>query len=110
MSVFATGGFVVFALIPSTIFMFVEDWTFFEAFYYCVITLTTIGFGDFIPSVAPPVEYAINIRNDSACFQAMVDSAHVFEISNITGLLVKCDPSRWPPGIEMVYNFYRSRV
>ena len=28
-----------FALIPSTIFMFVEDWTFFEAFYYCVITL-----------------------------------------------------------------------
>ena len=39
MSVFATGGFVVFALIPSTIFMFVEDWTFFEAFYYCVITL-----------------------------------------------------------------------
>lgn len=27
----------------------VEDWRLFEAFYFCITTLTTIGFGDITP-------------------------------------------------------------
>ena len=27
----------------------VEDWTLFEAFYFSVLTLTTVGYGDFTP-------------------------------------------------------------
>ena len=29
-----------------------EDWTVIEAFYFCIVTLTTVGFGDLSPTTA----------------------------------------------------------
>ncbi|MEX0783398.1 MAG: potassium channel family protein [Dehalococcoidia bacterium] len=37
-----TGGTVVFSLI--------EDWSVIDSFYFCVVTSTTIGYGDFTPT------------------------------------------------------------
>lgn len=42
-------GCLVFLAVPTLVFQKVEEWTFLESLYFVVITLTTVGFGDFVP-------------------------------------------------------------
>jgi hypothetical protein len=40
-------------LLTGTLFYWrFEDWTVIEALYFCVVTLTTVGYGDFSPTSA----------------------------------------------------------
>ncbi|KAL7645594.1 UNVERIFIED_CONTAM: hypothetical protein RMT77_003980 [Armadillidium vulgare] len=41
-------GFLVFIFLPPILFMHIEHWTYFEGVYFAFISLTTIGFGDFV--------------------------------------------------------------
>ena len=43
-------GFVLLSIIPAGIFSRIEDWHFSDAFYFTIITLLTIGFGDSTPT------------------------------------------------------------
>ena len=36
-------------LLPALFFAYIEKWGYFEALYFCFITLTTIGLGDYTP-------------------------------------------------------------
>ena len=47
-----------FLLLPSYVFKYVEEWSILDAFYFCIISLTKIGFGDFVPKTSPPDKYA----------------------------------------------------
>lgn len=42
----------VYILIGAIVFCFEEGWGFFESFYFVFISMSTIGFGDFVPKVS----------------------------------------------------------
>ncbi|XP_071490735.1 potassium channel, subfamily K, member 16-like [Diadema antillarum] len=46
-----------FLIIPAVIFMVIEGWGYQEAWYYCFVTLTTIGFGDYVVGTNPDIHY-----------------------------------------------------
>ncbi|XP_017546220.1 potassium channel subfamily K member 10b isoform X1 [Pygocentrus nattereri] len=54
---FILAGCIVFVTIPAFIFQHIEGWTALEAIYFVVITLTTVGIGDYVAGGDRKIEY-----------------------------------------------------
>ncbi|XP_051501134.1 potassium channel subfamily K member 10-like [Myxocyprinus asiaticus] len=54
---FILAGCILFVTIPAIIFMYIEGWTGLEAIYFVVITLTTVGIGDYVAGGNRRIEY-----------------------------------------------------
>ncbi|CAL8356756.1 unnamed protein product [Merluccius merluccius] len=52
-------GCLIFLVVPTLVFIEVEKWTFLESLYFVVITLTTVGFGDFVPGTGRGNDYVL---------------------------------------------------
>lgn len=46
-------GIVIFLFFPTLIFSYFENWSYSVSLYYSFVTLTTIGFGDYVPTFDP---------------------------------------------------------
>ncbi|XP_047453946.1 potassium channel subfamily K member 5b [Mugil cephalus] len=56
-AIFLLWGLLVHLVIPPFVFMFIEEWSYLEGIYFSFITLTTVGFGDYVAGVNPNIEY-----------------------------------------------------
>jgi len=77
----------------SVIYIFLEPWNYFEAIYFCVITLTSIGFGDYMPSHAGSRIFTVffvilGLGTVSACIQIAM-TAYEFKTTPLTASLGK---------------------
>ncbi|XP_076021645.1 potassium channel subfamily K member 10b [Genypterus blacodes] len=54
---FILAGCIVFVTIPAVIFKYIEGWTTLEAIYFVVITLTTVGIGDYVAGGNRRIDY-----------------------------------------------------
>uniref|UniRef100_A0A8C7SVC8 Potassium two pore domain channel subfamily K member 4 n=1 Tax=Oncorhynchus mykiss TaxID=8022 RepID=A0A8C7SVC8_ONCMY len=53
-------GVAIFVAVPTLVFQEVEKWTLLEASYFVVITLTTVGFGDYVAARLPRVNEPVD--------------------------------------------------
>ncbi|NP_001088981.1 potassium channel, two pore domain subfamily K, member 5 S homeolog [Xenopus laevis] len=61
-AIFILWGVLVHLVIPPFIFMKTEGWDYIEGLYFSFITITTIGFGDYVAGVNPNVNYNVLYR------------------------------------------------
>ncbi|XP_070692697.1 uncharacterized protein kcnk4a [Pempheris klunzingeri] len=71
-------GCLIFLAVPTVVFQKVEDWSFLESLYFVVITLTTVGFGDYVPGGG---------REDGMFFKPLVWLWIVFGLAYFASIL-----------------------
>ncbi|XP_004683420.2 PREDICTED: potassium channel subfamily K member 4 isoform X2 [Condylura cristata] len=57
-------GCLLFVLTPTFVFCYMEGWSKLEAIYFVIVTLTTVGFGDYVAGASP--------SQKSAAYQPLV--------------------------------------
>ncbi|XP_069743861.1 potassium channel subfamily K member 5a [Narcine bancroftii] len=56
-AIFIVWGLLVHLVIPPFVFKVTEGWSYIDGLYYSFITISTIGFGDFVAGVDPNASY-----------------------------------------------------
>ncbi|XP_074078766.1 potassium channel subfamily K member 2 isoform X3 [Macrotis lagotis] len=81
--IFILFGCVLFVALPAVIFKHIEGWSALDAIYFVVITLTTIGFGDYVAG-GSDIEY-LDIYKPVVWFWILVGLAYFAAVLSMIG-------------------------
>ncbi|XP_052105245.1 potassium channel subfamily K member 12-like [Mytilus californianus] len=81
-------GAVVVACCASAMYYPVEDWTYFEAIYFCFVTFATIGFGDYVVSQKDDYENRHFYRLGNFIF-IVLGCCCIYSLFNVTSIVIK---------------------
>ncbi|XP_071995860.1 kinesin-like protein KIF6 isoform X2 [Engystomops pustulosus] len=88
MGLFLTTGSLLFLVFPPMIFSYVEGWSYGEGFYFAFITLSTIGFGDYVLGTDPNKHY-ISIYRSLAALWIIFGLAWLAMVFNLVAEMVE---------------------
>ena len=57
----------IFAVLPALVLSYTEGWSYGESLYFAVVTLTTVGFGDYVPGMQTTYSLTARMAYD-VCF------------------------------------------
>uniref|UniRef100_A0A3B4UUR8 Potassium channel, subfamily K, member 2b n=1 Tax=Seriola dumerili TaxID=41447 RepID=A0A3B4UUR8_SERDU len=77
-------GCLIFVALPAVIFKHIEGWSTLESIYFVVITLTTIGFGDFVAGGSESPDY-LNYYKPVVLFWILVGLAYFAAVLSMIG-------------------------
>ena len=86
---------VIVIIIGTILFHFVENWRWLDSLYFCVTTLTTVGYGDFTPQTdAGKIIFIFYILSGLGILFAFVNAFSRKIIEYRMGLLKKIEKKR----------------
>ena len=83
-----TLGALVVALIASGMYHPVEEWTYWEAMYFCFVTFATIGFGDYVVSQRAEYPNVVLYRLGNFIF-IVLGCCCIYSLFNVTSIVIK---------------------
>lgn len=93
---FILAGCIVFVTIPAVIFKHIEGWTALEAIYFVVITLTTVGIGDYVAGAVFLQRNPILLSSVSDWMKALLHfQGEIGGSSTWTGTSLWCGSGSW---------------
>ncbi|XP_032266064.1 potassium channel subfamily K member 16 isoform X1 [Phoca vitulina] len=95
LALFLTLGTLVILIFPPMVFSHVEGWSFGEGFYFAFITLSTIGFGDYVVGTDPSKHY-ISVYRSLAAIWILLGLAWLALILPLGPLLLHRCSQLWP--------------
>lgn len=81
-------GALVIALMASAMYYPVEEWSYFEAMYFCFIAFATIGFGDYVVSQKAEYPHVVLYRLGNFIF-IVLGCCCIYSLFNVTSIVIK---------------------